>query len=165
VIRITNDCPSIVSFEAEMNRKSDRKLVSFRLPEDLLNDLRVRADEEETSVTDLVYRLLRQGMQSNADDRLAALEAETQELRKQLKQVNFNNLSSAPIYTPIFPQAVVSSPAMENATEQQIAQLSARMQEEIAKLEVKLEKALANRFVDTHGVNKQQSDSYQDDEI
>jgi translation initiation factor 2B subunit (eIF-2B alpha/beta/delta family) len=157
-MHITTARPSVVSFEAEMNRKSDRKLVSFRLPEDLMNDLRSRADEEESSVTDLVCRLLRQGMKSSPDDRISALEDEIQELRKQLKQANFSHLSSAQIYTPIFPQPRLQSAEDENATKQQIdqlsLQLSLQMQEEIAKLEAKLEKVLTHRWGDGDEVNK-----------
>ncbi len=91
--------------EADMDKKSDRKLVSFRLPEDLMQELRVKADEENTSVTELVCRFLRQGLQTSVDDRIAALEAEIRDLRRE-KQPSFGNFSPASIYT-LMPQNLV----------------------------------------------------------
>ncbi len=87
----------------------DRKLVSFRLPEDLMQDLRERAGIDGIAVTELVCRLLRQGLRTSTDDRVAALEDEIRELR-QLQQINFTNVASAappaPVY--LFPQPVPS---------------------------------------------------------
>jgi hypothetical protein len=79
---------------------SNRKLVSFRLPDDLMQDLRTTADHDSISVTELVCRLLRQGLKSHADrstedsddrvemlvdKRIASLEEELQDL-KQFRQ-------------------------------------------------------------------------------
>lgn len=141
-------------FEADMDKKPfEKKLVSFRMPEDLLDALRSRADEENTTVTELVCRLTRQGLQTSPDDRLSALEEEVRELR-QLKQVNFGSISPVPIYAPLLPQNVVSEPDVE--TKQRILRLEAQMEagfaklgalgqqmESIAKLEAMMEKVLA----------------------
>lgn len=112
--------------EADMDRKSDRKLVSFRLPEDLMQELRDRAESDSISVTELVCRLLRQGLQASVDDRITALEAEIRELRR-LKQVNFSNISPAPFYA-LLPHSGYSS---ENdvETKQRIARLETRLEE------------------------------------
>lgn len=68
----------------------NRKLVSFRLPEDLIQDLREQAGVDGIAVTELVCRLLRQGLRTSNDapenDRIAALEDEIQELRR-LQQI------------------------------------------------------------------------------
>lgn len=123
----------IQPFEADMDKKSsDKKLVSFRLPEDLLDALRERADQDNTTVTELVCRLARQGLQTSADDRISALEEEVRELR-QLKQVNFSNLSSMPLYAPIVPQSVVATES-DHETKLRIVRLEAQMQEGIARL-------------------------------
>jgi hypothetical protein len=128
------DKPTAVQpFEADMDKKSsDKKLVSFRLPEDLLEALRERADQDNTTVTELVCRLVRQGLQTSADDRISALEDEVRELR-QFKQVNFSNLSSMPLYAPIVPQNVVAAEP-DTETKLRIVRLEAQMQEGIAKL-------------------------------
>lgn len=112
--------------KTDMDKKPDRKLVSFRLPEDLMQELRDRSDSDGISVTELVCRLLRQGLQSNMDDRIAALESEIQELRK-LKQVNFNSIPPTPFYT-LLPQGVVP-PTSDFETKQRIADLEAQMEE------------------------------------
>lgn len=119
-------------------KSSDKKLVSFRLPEELLETLREVADRENTTVTELVCRLLRQGLRQlnqsgpQADDRIAALEAEIRELR-QLKQVNFSGISPMPVYTSLVPQNVVAAET-DVETKQRIVRLEAQMQEGIAKI-------------------------------
>jgi uncharacterized protein YicC (UPF0701 family) len=74
---------------------SNKKLVSFRLPDDLMQDLRKESDHDGISVTELVSRLLRQGLQHRenegySDDarvgalinqRIASLEGEIQDLK------------------------------------------------------------------------------------
>ncbi|MBM0743844.1 hypothetical protein JOY44_19845 [Phormidium sp. CLA17] len=109
----------------------DRKLVSFRLPEDLMQDLRERAGVDGIAVTELVCRLLRQGLKTSTDDRVAALEDEIRELR-QLQQINFSNVASAAPPAPVymFPQPV---PAREGDGEikQRMADLEALMKEVI----------------------------------
>jgi len=68
----------------------DRKLVSFRLPEALMQELRERAGMDGIAVTELVCRLLRQGLRTSTDDpgneRITALEDEIREL-KQVQQI------------------------------------------------------------------------------
>lgn len=112
--------------KTDMDKKPDRKLVSFRLPEDLMQELRDRADVDGISVTELVCRLLRQGLQASTDDRMATLEAEIRELRK-LKQVNFNPIPPAPFYT-LLPQGLVP-PESDFETKRRIADLEVRMEE------------------------------------
>jgi hypothetical protein len=109
-----------------MDRKSDRKLVSFRLPENLMQDLRERADSDSISVTELVCRLLRQGLQAQVDDRIETLETEIRELRK-LKQVNLGGISPAPIYTMV-PHSNFA-PESDTETKRRLADLEARMEE------------------------------------
>jgi uncharacterized protein YicC (UPF0701 family) len=74
---------------------SNKKLVSFRLPDALMEDLRTQADLDGISVTELVSRLLRQGLQSREEahqtdesrvdalihQRIVSLEEELQELK------------------------------------------------------------------------------------
>ncbi|UBF25514.1 hypothetical protein K9N68_28685 [Kovacikia minuta CCNUW1] len=113
-------------FEADMDRKSDRKLVSFRLPENLMQDLRERAESDNISVTELVCRLLRQGLQTTVDDRIASLEAEVQELRK-LKQVNLGGIAPASIYTMVPHNGFATEGDSE--TKRRVADLESRMEE------------------------------------
>lgn len=140
--------PSTFPFEANMDKKSsdksEKKLVSFRLPEDLLEALRDRADQDNTTVTELVCRLMRQGLQTSTDDRISALEDEMRELR-QLKQVNFGNLSPMPFYASLVPPQPVVTPEPDPETKLRIVRLEAQMQEGIAKLEAMMEEVLATR--------------------
>ena len=48
--------------------------MSFRLPESLILELKAKASEEGVSVTELVSRFSRQGLNLSMEDRLAALE-------------------------------------------------------------------------------------------
>lgn len=143
--------------EANMDRKPDRKLVSFRLPEDLMQDLRQRAESDNISVTELVYRLLKQGLQANVDDRISALEAELQELRK-LRQMPFSGLSPAPFYTML--PASGYAPASDIETRQRVTRLEAQLEEVmtnvkhigalpsyLAKLETLIEEVQTSRVV------------------
>jgi len=163
-LRNSGECTTELQFEADMDKKPfEKKLVSFRLPEDLLDALRSRADEENTTVTELVCRLVRQGLQTSPDDRLSALEEEVRELR-QLKQVNFSNISPVPIYAPLLPQNVITEPDAE--MKQRIVRLEAQMEagfaklgalgaqmESIAKLEAMMEKVLAGRGTNSNQPN------------
>lgn len=110
----------------------DRKLVSFRLPEDLMQDLRERAGMDGIAVTELVCRLLRQGLRTSTDDRVAALEDEIRELR-QLQQINFTNVASAappaPVY--LFPQPV-STRESDGEIKQRMADLEDLMKKVMA---------------------------------
>jgi hypothetical protein len=107
----------------------DRKLVSFRLPEDLMQNLRERAGVDGIAVTELVCRLLRQGLRTSTNDRVAVLEDEIRELR-QLQQINFSNVASTapPALAYMFPQPV---PIRESDGEikQRMADLEALMKE------------------------------------
>ncbi|EGJ30368.1 MULTISPECIES: ribbon-helix-helix protein, CopG family [Moorena] len=62
-----------------------RKLVSFRLSEDLAQALKERAEEKGISVTELINRLLRQGLETDdsVEERLTVVEASVENLRKQ----------------------------------------------------------------------------------
>ncbi|WP_424094335.1 ribbon-helix-helix domain-containing protein [Moorena producens] len=62
-----------------------RKLVSFRLSEDLAQALKERAEEMGISVTELINRLLRQGLETDdsVEERLTVVEASVENLRKQ----------------------------------------------------------------------------------
>jgi hypothetical protein len=111
---------------SNMDRKSDRKLVSFRLPEDLMQELRARAESDNISVTELVYRLLKQGLHASVDDRIAALETEIRELRK-LKQVNLSSISPAPVYTLLPHGGYPSEGDIE--MKRRVAELETRMEE------------------------------------
>lgn len=53
---------------------SEKKLVSFRLPEPLIMELKAKASEEGVSVTELVSRFSRQGLNLSLEERLVALE-------------------------------------------------------------------------------------------
>jgi hypothetical protein len=97
---------------------SNKKLVSFRLPDDLMQDLREKADADGISVTELVCRLLRQGLPSSGecrtgavvDQRIASLETEIQEMR-QTKQVN--PVPPTPLYALLTQSAMQSECDLE----------------------------------------------------
>jgi hypothetical protein len=133
VSRVVDTRLSTEGKESVMEKKTDKKLVSFRLPEDLLDALRERADAENTTVTELVCRLTRQGLQTSAGDRISALEEEVRELR-QLKQVNFSNISPMPLYASLVPQNVMPPTEPDHETRLRIVRLEAQMQEGIARL-------------------------------
>ncbi|NEQ87092.1 MAG: ribbon-helix-helix protein, CopG family [Moorea sp. SIO2I5] len=61
-----------------------RKLVSFRLSEDLAQALKDRAEEKGISVTELINRLLRQGLETDnsVENRLRKVEASVENLKK-----------------------------------------------------------------------------------
>jgi len=111
----------------------NRKLVSFRLPEDLIQDLREQAGVDGIAVTELVCRLLRQGLRTSTDapenDRIAALEDEIRELR-QLQQINFSNVASAAPPAPVymFPQPVATRES-DGEIKQRMDDLEALMRE------------------------------------
>jgi hypothetical protein len=92
-------CISYVAFGDDM---SNRKLVSFRLPDDLMHNLRQEADHNGISVTELVCRLLWHGLQTRSDkqeavdERIASLEAEIQELRQARPALT--SLPPTPLY-------------------------------------------------------------------
>ncbi|MBD0304069.1 MAG: hypothetical protein ICV85_18460 [Tolypothrix sp. T3-bin4] len=108
-----------------MSNKPDRKMVSFRLPEDLLQELRDRADEDGIPLTELVCRFLKQGLQATTDDRIATLEAEIKELRP-LKQVHFGGVFPASVYPSL--ASGLATYGDENF-QQRILKLEAQMEE------------------------------------
>lgn len=118
-------CISMQSSKADMDKKVDRKPVSFRLPEELLQELRERADADAISVTELVYRFLKQGLQSNVDDRIAELETQIRDL-KQSKSVP-TPMSPASFYS-LLPQSFVASEA-DPGVRGRIERLEALMEE------------------------------------
>jgi hypothetical protein len=122
-----------------MNMKSDRKLVSFRLPEDLMSALREKADTDGISVTELVCRFLQQGLQASMDDRIATLEAEIRSL-KQSHQT-YANVIPTPMYLLAQPEGATSEG--DRAFKQQIAALESTLESMLeAKLESKFESML-----------------------
>lgn len=138
-------CTSSKKSEADMDKKASKKLVSFRLSEELLQALKDRADDDGVTVTDLVTRLLKQGLQTSEDDRITALEAEIKELR-QFKQVNFSGISSVPVYhQPYFPQNAVPYNC-DLETKQYIESLiKTQVQDEIAELKAMVKEVLASQ--------------------
>jgi predicted DNA binding CopG/RHH family protein len=140
-------CPSSKKSEADMNK--NKKLVSFRLSEELLESLRERADEDGVTVTELVTRLLKQGLQTSDNDRIAVLEAEIKKLQ-QYRQVNFSGLSSVPVYQPPYFPPGTAPANCEVETKQQIENLvKAQVQDEIAELKAMVKEVLASQ-----GTNK-----------
>lgn len=110
-----------------------KKLVSFRLPEDLLQDLRDRADIDGISVTELVARLLRQGLKESENDRIASLEAEIQDLRRANQGAG---IMPTPIYTLLSQGAVNREAELE-------------LKERMNRLESLVEKALIRNQFDS----------------
>jgi hypothetical protein len=105
---------------------SNRKLVSFRLPDDLMQDLREQADRISISVTELVCRFLRQGLknqqahlQEDSDDqvkmlrdkRIVSLEEELQDL-KQSKQ-SAQAIGTTPLHTLLAAQSLIGHDSIE----------------------------------------------------
>lgn len=53
---------------------AEKKLVSFRLPEPLIAELKAKAAAQGVSMTELVYEFSRQGLNLTTADRLVAIE-------------------------------------------------------------------------------------------
>lgn len=53
-----------------------RKLVNFRLPEELLEQLRQQAETEQVSVTDLLIRYCEHGLQHTVDTDVGTVETD-----------------------------------------------------------------------------------------
>ncbi len=138
-------CTSSKKSEADMDMKASKKLVSFRLSEELLQSLKDRADEDGITVTELVTRLLKHGLQTSGDDRITALEAEIKEL-KQFKQVNFSGISSVPVYhQPYFPQNAVPYNCDLETKEYIESLIKTQVQDEIAELKAMVKEVLASQ--------------------
>ncbi len=138
-------CTSSKKSEADMDKKASKKLVSFRLSEELLQALKDRADDDGVTVTELVTRLLKQGLQTSEDDRITALEAEIKELR-QFKQVNFSGISSVPVYhQPYFPQNAIPYKCDAETKEYIESLIKTQVQDEIAELKAMVKEVLASR--------------------
>lgn len=65
-----------------------KKSICLRLPEVLINDLKIRASEEGITVTELVTRLIKKGLRENQDNswdknskKINILESEVNELK------------------------------------------------------------------------------------
>jgi len=105
----------------------DRKLVSFRLPEALMQELRERAGMDGIAVTELVCRLLRQGLRTSTDDpgneRITALEDEIREL-KQVQQI----ISSVASVTSPALAYMVSQPVPTRDSDGEIKQRMAELE-------------------------------------
>jgi len=117
---------------SEVNMDKNKKLVSFRLPEALIQDLRDKADITGISVTELVSRLLRQGLRDHTDDRITNLEEEIRELR-QVKQAT--GVMPTPVYT-LLSQGLVAHES------------DAEMKDRLKRLEILVEK-LSGSVVET----------------
>jgi len=105
---------------------SSRKLVSFRLPDDLMQDLREQADRVSISVTELVCRFLRQGLKTHQDHppedgdeqvkmlmdkRIVSLEEELQDL-KQSRQ-SAQAIGTTPLHTLLAAQSLIGHESIE----------------------------------------------------
>jgi hypothetical protein len=60
---------------------AEKKLVSFRFPEPLISELKHRAAEEGVSMTELIMRFSKQGLEVSTEERLMVLEDKLQQLR------------------------------------------------------------------------------------
>ena len=111
----------------------EKKLVSFRLPEDLLQGLRDRAAHLGISVTELVSRLLRQGLAEQPDDRIKTLESELNELRQQLKHPSAPNVTHTVLY-PLPPQTTPVPYETHPELEQRINQMEAMLKTLVSRI-------------------------------
>lgn len=106
---------------------SVKKLVSFRLPEELIAALRVRAQGDGISMTELVFRLLKQGLSQSGDaeaepiealvnqrvaNKVATLEAEFHKLQDEKKQAD--SWVSSPLYSLLMQSAFEQSQDFKN---------------------------------------------------
>jgi hypothetical protein len=138
-------CPSSKKSEADMNKKASKKLVSFRLSEELLDSLKDRADEDGVTVTELVTRLLKQGLQTSENDRIAALEEEIKKLH-QFKHVNFSGLSSVPVYQqPYLPPGSFPYGADTEAKQHIETLVKTQIKDELAELKAMVKEVLASQ--------------------
>ncbi|EKQ68294.1 hypothetical protein OsccyDRAFT_2821 [Leptolyngbyaceae cyanobacterium JSC-12] len=126
-VRKNIECISMERGEAPMDKKADKKLVSFRLPEDLLQGLRGKADYYGISVTELVCRLLRQGLEEDGGDRIKTLEAEIRDLRQRLRQANSSNGVTHTLLYPVQTQATVPY-SNSSGLEQRMERLEAMLE-------------------------------------
>jgi predicted DNA-binding ribbon-helix-helix protein len=87
---------------------TERKLVSFRLPEDLIEELREQARRRSVSVTELLTRLVDQGLQNlrkdqyadkeavrSVDKRIARTKEEISEYPQPIQEMNSAPMSSS----------------------------------------------------------------------
>lgn len=106
---------------------SIKKLVSFRLPEELITALRVRAKGDGISMTELVFRLLKQGLSQTGDDeaepletlvnqrvanKVATLEAEFHKLQEEKRHAD--SWVSSPLYSLLMQNALEQSQDFKN---------------------------------------------------
>ena len=104
-----------------------KKLVSFRLPEELIAALRVRAQGDGISMTELVFRLLKQGLSQSGDaaaeplealvnqrvaNKVATLEAEFHKLQDEIEQAE--SWGSSPMYSLLMLSAFEQSQDFKN---------------------------------------------------
>lgn len=116
---------------------SHKKLVSFRLPDELMQDLKKKADTDSISVTELVCRLLRQGLEVDEeglattlmDERVARLEAEIQELKK----TEIASINPGMPHTPLY--AMLAHGAISTQSDRETS-------ERLTRVEVILEKLI-----------------------
>lgn len=109
-----------------------RSLVSFRLADDLKLALKERANTEGISITELVNRLLRQGLTDeckgiSSEDRLSVLESTVQHL---LRMLEFEQLKRETFFR-------TNSPSEERLTEieEKLQQIASDFEERRQKVE------------------------------
>ncbi|MEL6382898.1 MAG: hypothetical protein AAFQ89_10570 [Cyanobacteria bacterium J06626_18] len=127
---------------------SEKKLVSFRLPESLILELKAKASEEGVSVTELVSRFSRQGLNLSMEDRLAALEQKLSvaEASNQSLDTAMSQVAMLPVQTDVKQSVDASEPMQtypgpqEGQMQQRFEGLERRVREEVANLAGELAK-------------------------
>ncbi|MBW4654934.1 MAG: hypothetical protein KME20_18115 [Kaiparowitsia implicata GSE-PSE-MK54-09C] len=99
---------------------SNKKLISFRLPEDLIESLRDQADHDGISLTELVCRRLRQEPQepgklssstSDLDKLVSTLAQQVQDLKHE--RSTYPSPSPTPLYALLAPPAPAPTSSFE----------------------------------------------------
>ncbi|MBE9041209.1 hypothetical protein IQ235_10505 [Oscillatoriales cyanobacterium LEGE 11467] len=101
-----------------------KKMYSFRLPEELMEALREKADRDGVSATELVVRFIRLGLQNPLDKRMETLEEEVKSLQQQQQTQTKAAVASPMVLVP--PSALVPD-------------ANASLQSEMAKIRQKID--------------------------
>ncbi len=119
---------------------SNKKLISFRLPEDLIESLRDQADHDGISLTELVCRRLRQEPQesgklssatSELDKLVSTLVQQVQDLKHE------RNTYQSPSPTPLY-AALLAPPLPAPVPTSSFEELGRYLVEKLEKLETRL---------------------------
>ncbi|MCC0179363.1 hypothetical protein I4641_20590 [Waterburya agarophytonicola K14] len=121
------------------NGNMGRKLVSYRIAEDIIENLRKRADLDAISVTELVNRLLRKALESNESERIATLESEIRELKKSKEAIKNN--SSYTQWVAAIPSQDLLEQSNNFKTEQRISNLEIKMDEVLLAIKQSISKS------------------------